>query len=463
MSIQRLVSTWYLLSLQNLEQERTANKRAMQHRTFIILPGILRTYYHAVRAFGLRTPIHGAKRSLARVERSFRPIAVPSAVLRGQGSPTAHGRLLQCHRMTYSPVPLCSSSTQPVSCGAPTKSLLGRVIISESGFRISLLHFHSKGGCPYLHSVHYHHQPGNHNKPTSFDPTKTATMIPFLKNSRARIFPFNSRAPKNSNSSVKDLTTSGNISKDTAGEPRTAEAQKETTSAEGGNEPSIPHFSAAGFKMGNSRKIIHNSTAVSLTFQALNQLDIEIGRSKNLKNFGAITLIAVGGFVAVTYLGNRDSSPDLNYFLDPTLPNFPKLQAKLRGAINTVADAAHLSTNWANDNVSVFAAGDRRIRLFKDSVRQNVLLYKGKYLVVYSVQWEWALEAKLRRIARDARFVDINDAAFILKQLTNKAGGPLLTDRVKRWNANIYDPITDEALRRVGERFIYLFGFEGFA
>jgi hypothetical protein len=58
MSIQRLVSTWYLLSLQNLEQERTANKRAMQHRTFIILPGILRTYYHAVRVFGLRTPIH---------------------------------------------------------------------------------------------------------------------------------------------------------------------------------------------------------------------------------------------------------------------------------------------------------------------------------------------------------------------------------------------------------------------
>jgi hypothetical protein len=35
-----------------------------------------------------------------------------------------------------------------------------------------------------------------------------------------------------------------------------------------------------------------------------------------------IRLIAVGGFIAVTYLRNRDITGDINYILDPTIPHY---------------------------------------------------------------------------------------------------------------------------------------------
>jgi hypothetical protein len=190
---------------------------------------------------------------------------------------------------------------------------------------------------------------------------------------------------------------------------------------------------------------------------------LEVGRSKNLKKAGPIKLIAVGGFVAVTHFANRKSTHDLDYFLDPTLPNLFKLTAKLKKAINSVSNKASYSTKWANDSVGVYAAGDRRVKLFNDSIAQGIVIYSGKYLQVYAGQWEWILERKLKRISRAEREEDVQDCVTILKALTDKAGGPLSRDMIKGWNTNIFDPITDFAFARVGTRYHVEFGVEGFS
>jgi hypothetical protein len=168
-----------------------------------------------------------------------------------------------------------------------------------------------------------------------------------------------------------------------------------------------------------------------------------------------------GGFIAVTYLRNRETTNDIDYLLDPTLPNVRKLEVKLRKAIQTVSEKAHYSTKWANDNLGVYAAGERRVHLFNDTVAQDIVVYRGKHLIVYAGKWEWILDRKLKRITLEDREDDLEDSVAILKVLTDKAGGPISKITIKSWYFNMFEQIPDEVLEQVGTRFKLQFGVEG--
>ncbi|KKZ67178.1 hypothetical protein EMCG_07123 [[Emmonsia] crescens] len=51
--------------------------------------------------------------------------------------------------------------------------------------------------------------------------------------------------------------------------------------------------------------------------KAVKMLDREIGKNELLIAFAPITLLSAGGFLAVNYLKNRESTMDLDYFLEP--------------------------------------------------------------------------------------------------------------------------------------------------
>ncbi|OJD25467.1 hypothetical protein ACJ73_03163 [Blastomyces percursus] len=78
-------------------------------------------------------------------------------------------------------------------------------------------------------------------------------------------------------------------------------------------------------------------------------LDEEIGKSKNLRKAAPLQLVAVGGFVAVSYFQNRTSTEDLDYMIDPTLENLSKIEDKLVRAIKNVADKKGYDEGWVND------------------------------------------------------------------------------------------------------------------
>ncbi|XMA15127.1 hypothetical protein WAI453_007918 [Rhynchosporium graminicola] len=52
---------------------------------------------------------------------------------------------------------------------------------------------------------------------------------------------------------------------------------------------------------------------------ALTHLDKEVEQSKNLRKVSPIRLVAVGGYVSVTYLQNRRAAEDIDYILDPQI------------------------------------------------------------------------------------------------------------------------------------------------
>ncbi|TPX19737.1 hypothetical protein DIZ76_017529 [Coccidioides immitis] len=196
--------------------------------------------------------------------------------------------------------------------------------------------------------------------------------------------------------------------------------------------------------------------------QALTYLDEEIGKSKNLRKAVPIKLVAVGGFVAVSYFQNRASTEDLDYMIDPALENLTKIEDKLGRAIKNVADKKGYDEGWVNDKVRLFAVGDSAQPLFRDSVAQNVVLWEGKNLIVYAVKWEWSLARKVKRIGSTRREADVSDAVALLRKIVEENGRPISRERAKSWDQIVFTPIEDSALDKVAEEYEKKYESSGF-
>ncbi|OAL35132.1 hypothetical protein AYO20_05609 [Fonsecaea nubica] len=172
--------------------------------------------------------------------------------------------------------------------------------------------------------------------------------------------------------------------------------------------------------------------------EALADLDGEIGKSRNLGKIVPVRLLSAGGFVAVSHLGNRSATEDIDYIIDPNIENLGKIKEKLQKAIRTVADKRKISEEWINAHMEVFA---------------QVILWHGKNLVIYAVKWEWSLARKLKRIGSERREIDINDAVAILKIMMDQKGGPLEREMMKGWNTIVHTSIEDSVLDIVAAGF----------
>ncbi|THX02417.1 hypothetical protein D6D13_08269 [Aureobasidium pullulans] len=114
-------------------------------------------------------------------------------------------------------------------------------------------------------------------------------------------------------------------------------------------------------------------------------LDAEMDKSKNLRKMSPLRMISAGGFVAVSLFGNRSSTEDIDYILDPELKDLPKAEKKLSIAIGEAADQLRIGKNWINDSMAVFTVGENRKTLFRESIQQNEILFQGKHIIIYAV------------------------------------------------------------------------------
>ncbi|KAJ5500855.1 hypothetical protein N7463_008105 [Penicillium fimorum] len=165
-------------------------------------------------------------------------------------------------------------------------------------------------------------------------------------------------------------------------------------------------------------------------------LDREMGQNIWLTAFAPIRLIAAGGFLAVSYLKNRDSTGDVDYLIDPEVAADKDIQSALHSTIRTI-----------NEAMGIFVTPKTRQTLFKLAEKQDITLFKGENLEILAAPIEWALERKLRRIyaadrGRKAE-MDISDAIAFLKHLREQNNGPLDSETVRRMNMNGFDVIPD--------------------
>lgn len=203
-----------------------------------------------------------------------------------------------------------------------------------------------------------------------------------------------------------------------------------------------------------------------LTVIALTLLDAEFGKSELLCVVSPIRIISTGGYVAVTHFHNRATTCDVDYLLDPDIEDNEDIKEDMRRAGEVVADKMNCDKDWFNNELSIFTSRPKRPALFNESILQNVILFKGKRLVIYAGKWTWALEQKVRRIGNSSRQAknqtDIIDVVAILRVITVEIASPLSGKYVKALNTNGFDvPPTEETLKLIAETYRKTYGEEG--
>lgn len=182
----------------------------------------------------------------------------------------------------------------------------------------------------------------------------------------------------------------------------------------------------------------------------LEALDTEIENDPWLAAFAPLTLIAAGGFVAVTYLQSRESTGDLDYLLEPQWAQDDDIKKPLREVMNKVGSQMKFNEEWINEDLALFVTKESRVSLFEEAQKQNIILWQGRNLLVLAAPMEWALERKLRRIHAADRGrkseLDLGDALAMLKHLKDRNKG-LQLDReyIRGLNVNSFDVIPDSA------------------
>ncbi|KKK17502.1 hypothetical protein P175DRAFT_0491819 [Aspergillus ochraceoroseus IBT 24754] len=181
--------------------------------------------------------------------------------------------------------------------------------------------------------------------------------------------------------------------------------------------------------------------------KALQALDEELGKFDFIVAFAPIKLITVGGFLAVNYLKNRESTKDMNYLLDPEWANDDDIKKPLEQAIFRVSKRLQCSENWANEDVAFYVTKETRMHLFKKAQKQNIILFRGDHLIILAAPIKWALKRKIRWMFaanRDKKAdLDMSDILAMLKCIRDRKGRPLNREHLRTQNANPFDIVPD--------------------
>lgn len=172
-----------------------------------------------------------------------------------------------------------------------------------------------------------------------------------------------------------------------------------------------------------------------------------MGTDEWLIAFAPIQIITAGGFLAVSYLKNRESTGDIDYLIEPEWANDAEIRDALNKATLQVAADLNYEKEWLNERMAIFVTKSTRQRLFAQAQEQGIMLFKGANLEVLAAPLEWALERKLRRIyaaerGRKTEF-DVADAIALLDTLRERNNGPLDMESIRRMNANGFDVLPD--------------------
>ncbi|KAL4797426.1 hypothetical protein BDV19DRAFT_45306 [Aspergillus venezuelensis] len=191
------------------------------------------------------------------------------------------------------------------------------------------------------------------------------------------------------------------------------------------------------------------SLDVNAIQEALQALDEELGRFDFIVAFAPIKLITAGGFLAVNYLRNRDTTKDLNYLLDPEWATDEDIKGPIEQAILRVSQRLGIRENWANENMSSYVTKETRIHLFRKALKQNIMLYRGDNVIIYAAPIKWALKRKIRWMftpGQDRNVdIDMSDLLAMLKYMRDRKGGPLNQEHLRTQSLNSFDVVPDSS------------------
>lgn len=152
--------------------------------------------------------------------------------------------------------------------------------------------------------------------------------------------------------------------------------------------------------------------------------------------------------------------------IDPNVDAVPEYRDEVWKSIRRVSKTHGFVHDWVNDQLRIFLRNELRENLFLESIRQNVLIYAGKNLVIYAGRLDFALERKLRRVAqksgnRNLEY-DLSDALAIIDYLVSERGHPLGVDYCMSLDENGFGLAVERSdIEMVAARYLNKFGGQG--
>ncbi|KAJ4326179.1 hypothetical protein N0V84_003230 [Fusarium piperis] len=193
----------------------------------------------------------------------------------------------------------------------------------------------------------------------------------------------------------------------------------------------------------------------------LEALDAEITQSEYLLPEAPLRLVSSGGFVAIDMLGTRETTTEIDFILSPDSLDMAKLRRELYKATVRVSRKHNISRGWMKDVESSIQGGENEKNLLiRNSILQDVILWRGANLIVYAVEWHWALAHKLKMM-EDGREADTRDAVAILSELYMICNIPIPRNIIQSWDNLVRTPIKEEAIDRLAAAFIARYGYIG--
>lgn len=112
--------------------------------------------------------------------------------------------------------------------------------------------------------------------------------------------------------------------------------------------------------------------------QGLAALDVEMSQDPWIIAFAPIRMITAGGFLAVSYLKDRECTGDIDYLIDPEFAGDEVIKKSLREAISRVSKRLDYRPDWINDDMAVFVTSAARQTLLQGPRNRGSRYSKGR-------------------------------------------------------------------------------------
>ncbi|EDN07250.1 predicted protein [Histoplasma mississippiense (nom. inval.)] len=182
-------------------------------------------------------------------------------------------------------------------------------------------------------------------------------------------------------------------------------------------------------------------------------LDKFVTEDEMIYAFSPITMVSLGGYLAVSHFQNPSTTEDIDVIIDP----------ELQLAMVKVGRDLGFGEKWMNDSVALFVSKSACESIFEDAEKQNIILWSGENIRILAAPLEWGLETKLRRLSTKPHHLkaitDVEDVLVILNTLIDQNEGPLERDTIRKLNRNGFDvAIAHSVLDRVAKTYQERYG-----
>ncbi|UPL01404.1 hypothetical protein LCI18_012338 [Fusarium solani-melongenae] len=177
------------------------------------------------------------------------------------------------------------------------------------------------------------------------------------------------------------------------------------------------------------------------------------------------SVVVVGGAVNTVYLSSRESTHDVDFFLeDPASKEYMSLDNAAKFA-NHKAEG-RLGEEWFNNSTQLFMARNVQTSLVGQAKRQNAVVFEQRGtnggLKVYAAPWKYALCSKLNRLCEiNPRSYDMDDAVvYLSRHLSLTAETYVKSRELYDWCRSYNHDVRREILKQLDDRYFQSYGYK---